>query len=57
MLKWDDAINSNLSLANVDEMVSMTGDAPVMPDADGDYPIPMPGPGAKQSMDWGKARK
>ena len=52
-LKWEDAINSNLSLANVDDMVTMKGDAPVMPDADGKYPIPKPGPGAKESMDWG----
>ncbi|MCH2183209.1 MAG: Gfo/Idh/MocA family oxidoreductase [Mariniblastus sp.] len=53
MLKWEDAINSNLSLANVDEMASMTGDPPVMPDEDGNYPVPKPGPGAKESMDWG----
>ncbi|MEE2826443.1 MAG: Gfo/Idh/MocA family oxidoreductase [Planctomycetota bacterium] len=52
-LKWEDAINSNLSLANVDEMVSMKDEPPVKPDADGKYPIPKPGKGAKESMDWG----
>ena len=41
-VKWEDAINSNLSLANVDEMASMTGDPPVMPDEDGNYPVPKP---------------
>ncbi|MCH2178884.1 MAG: Gfo/Idh/MocA family oxidoreductase [Mariniblastus sp.] len=52
MLKWEDAINSNVSLANVDEMVTMKEDAPVMPKADGTYPVPMPGAGAKESIDW-----
>ncbi|MCP3691935.1 MAG: Gfo/Idh/MocA family oxidoreductase [Planctomycetaceae bacterium] len=43
MVKWDDAINSPHSLADVDSMKNYEGEAPVKPDADGNYPIPKPG--------------
>ncbi|MFP6620353.1 MAG: Gfo/Idh/MocA family oxidoreductase, partial [Pirellulaceae bacterium] len=42
-IKWDDAINSPHSLADVDSMKNYDGEAPVKPDADGNYPIPKPG--------------
>ena len=43
MIKWDDAMASNLELApGVDEMM-MDSEPPVKPDGNGDYPIAMPG--------------
>jgi len=41
LIKWDDAFNSDLSLSPA----AYTWDAepPVLPDANGNYPIPMPG--------------
>ena len=42
-ITWDQAINSKLSLANVDMMASMDDTAPVQPDGDGRYAIPVPG--------------
>ncbi len=39
---WDDAVNSQLDLAP-DNFTSIKDTAPVKPDADGDYPIAMPG--------------
>lgn len=42
-LQWDDAINSKLKLADVDAMTSYEAEAPVKPDAEGRYPIPVPG--------------
>lgn len=41
MLKWDDAINSDISLAP--ERLAWDADPPVMPDEDGRYPVPVPG--------------
>lgn len=43
MLTWDDALASNLSLAPQLEQLTMDSDAPVMPDANGRYPVAMPG--------------
>ena len=40
---WDDALTSKRSLANTDALASLTDIAPVMPDALGDYPVPVPG--------------
>jgi len=42
-ITWEDAINSNRSLANIDELVSFDSPAPVKPDENGDYPFPIPG--------------
>ena len=42
-IKWDDAINSKIVLADVDSMTSMKDEAPVKPDENGDYAIPVPG--------------
>ncbi len=43
LLKWEDCLQSNLSLANIDEMKSMDDQAPVYPDAEGNYPVAVPG--------------
>ncbi|MBI1367068.1 MAG: twin-arginine translocation signal domain-containing protein [Planctomycetes bacterium] len=43
LIRWDDAFNSKLSLApGIDDYTWDTA-APVQPDADGFYPVPMPG--------------
>lgn len=53
MIKWDDAINSNISLCDVDNLTNMKKDkAPIEPDENGNYPIPVPGRGAKEICDW-----
>ena len=43
VVDWEDAINSDISLANVDMMASFDDKAPVSPDENGEYPIPVPG--------------
>lgn len=43
MIKWDDAINSDLVISPIDEFSSYDDTPPVVPDANGDYEIPMPG--------------
>ncbi|MFP6753182.1 MAG: gfo/Idh/MocA family oxidoreductase, partial [Pirellulaceae bacterium] len=43
MVKWDDAIGSELALADVDNLKSMDNEAPVKPNDDGTYPCPIPG--------------
>ncbi len=42
-LKWDDAINSSISLCDVDAIKSMSDPAPIQPDENGHYPIALPG--------------
>ncbi len=44
IVKWDDAIHSEQSLANVDAITSLEDIPPVLPDQDGRYAIPVPGP-------------
>ena len=51
-LNWDDAINSDVMLCDVDALSGMNDEAPVQPDADGNYPCPRPGAGAKDVIDW-----
>jgi len=43
VIKWDEAMASNLELAPNLENLRWDGPAPVMPDKDGRYPIAMPG--------------
>jgi myo-inositol 2-dehydrogenase/D-chiro-inositol 1-dehydrogenase len=43
MLKWDDCINSKVSLANTDAMDTFNREAPLQPDKDGKYWVPSPG--------------
>ena len=42
-ITWEEAINSDLSLANVDAMSSMEDEAPVQPNDELMYPVPVPG--------------
>jgi myo-inositol 2-dehydrogenase/D-chiro-inositol 1-dehydrogenase len=42
-LKWDDCINSKVSLANTDAMDTFSREAPIQPDKDGKYWVPKPG--------------
>ena len=51
-LKWEDAINSNLSLADVDAFTGMNDEAPLKPDSKGKYAIAVPGTGYKNVIDW-----
>ncbi len=51
-LQWEDAINSEVSLADVDAFHGMNDAAPVKPDENGNYPIPVPGTGYKDILDW-----
>ena len=43
MISWEEAINSNLSLADVDRYTSLADEAPVKPNDRGEYAIPVPG--------------
>ena len=43
VVKWDDAIKSDNALADFDSFASMNDEAPVKPESDGRYPIPVPG--------------
>jgi predicted dehydrogenase len=42
-VSWQEAFESQQSLADVDHLVSLDDSAPVLPDRDGKYPLPMPG--------------
>jgi len=43
MLNWDDALNSEVALADFDSLGSFDDQAPVQPLDDGSYPVPVPG--------------
>jgi predicted dehydrogenase len=43
VVKWDDAINSEVALADFDSFHSFEDEAPVKPDSDGRYAIAVPG--------------
>ncbi len=43
MIQWDEAMNSNLQLAPGLDHMTLDSDPPVKPDANGRYPIAMPG--------------
>lgn len=49
LVKWDAAINSTELLANVDSVNTLAAQAPVQPDANGLYPVPVPGKSVRQS--------
>ena len=42
-ITWDQAMDSKLALADFDALSMMVDKAPVEPDADGRYPVPVPG--------------
>lgn len=43
VVKWDDAINSDVAVADFDNLRTYDDEAPVNPDGDGKYPVPVPG--------------
>ncbi len=51
-LNWKDAINSQVTLCDVDKLKSMNDEAPVKPLENGNYPIPVPGAKYRQVIDW-----
>ncbi len=56
-LHWDDAIASEISLADVDSMTSMDGKAPLLPNGALRYPIAKPGNSAVAVIDWKPSKK
>lgn len=56
-IRWNDAINSNISLANVDDFQSLKDTPPLKPDENGRYKIPMPGPTWRDTLDWDPGRR
>jgi myo-inositol 2-dehydrogenase / D-chiro-inositol 1-dehydrogenase len=42
-ITWDEAIGSNVLLCDVDKLADMDSPAPILPDANGAYPLPVPG--------------
>ena len=51
-LNWDDAINSDVSLAgDLEEMLSLDADPPILPDENGRYKINQPG-SCEGVIDW-----
>lgn len=43
MVTWDDALHSEIELAPFSEYDSMDNEPPVLPDENGNYPVPIPG--------------
>jgi myo-inositol 2-dehydrogenase/D-chiro-inositol 1-dehydrogenase len=43
IVKWDDCLNSNIAEADYDSITSFEAMAPVQPDGNGNYPVPVPG--------------
>ena len=43
VIKWDDAINSEIVISPVEKIMSFDGEPPVKPNADGSYNLPVPG--------------
>lgn len=56
-IRWEDAIESNISLANVDELKTLKDEAPLQPNAEGRYKVPMPGADWQEILDWKPGRR
>lgn len=56
-IHWEDAINSDISLADIEAIKRMKDPAPVQPNGDGTYPVPKIGTGAKEILDWDFRKK
>ena len=57
LLKWEDAINSDVSLCDVDAFTGFADKAPLEPNEDGEYFVPKPGPDSKDVIDWNPSKK
>lgn len=55
-VQWKDAIESKISLCDFSKVTSFDAESPVQPDANGKYPIPMPGQNVEQICDWLKKK-
>jgi hypothetical protein len=42
-ISWEEALGSEVQLCNTDAIKDLNSDAPVKPDAAGNYPLPVPG--------------
>ena len=51
-LKWEDAINSNISLCDVDAIEDFQSEPPLFPNDKGAYWVPMPGKELKKTIDF-----
>ncbi len=51
-ISWDEALNSNVSLADVDSLKSFDDPAPVKPNEAGEYAYPLPGVDIEKYIDW-----
>ena len=52
LIQWKDAINSNISLCNVDEITSLDSKPPLFPNDAGEYWIPKPGKELRKTIDF-----
>lgn len=52
IIKWEDAINSQISLADFDNLKTLDDTAPVLPDEEGRYLIPLPGIRLNETIDF-----
>jgi len=52
VIPWEKAINSNISVADVDALASLDDKAPVELLESGEYPVPVPGSDWKTHIDW-----
>ncbi len=56
-IDWNRALESQISLADIDAMNSLDMEAPVQPLANGEYPVPVPGSGWREVLDWNPDRR
>ena len=47
VVKWNEALDSQVRLADTDRLRSLDDRPPVLPDSHGDYPVATPGGGSK----------
>ena len=51
-IRWKDAIESEISLCDVDNLKDFNSPAPVHPDEKGNYPVAIPGKNVREVCDW-----
>ena len=49
---WKDAIESKIQLCDVDNLVDFNSPAPIQPDAEGNYPVAIPGKNVQKVCEW-----